>query len=193
MIELAEYDARWAAQFRRLHDLIWPRIARLAVSIEHVGSTSVPGLAAKPVIDVDIVIESAAVFPGIRDELAQLGYTHRGDLGIAGREAFACRQSTIRHHLYVCVQGNLALRNHLALRDHLRQHPADAEAYSRLKRDLAARFPDDMDSYIEGKTGFILAILAKQGITGGENDSIRSANSRAPRSGPQLTAKPGRV
>lgn len=181
MIEVLDYDPRWAARFQQLHDLIWPRIKDSALSIEHVGSTSVPGLAAKPVIDIDIVIDSQVVFPKIKDQLAQLGYTHRGNLGIPGREAFSASRSTIRHHLYVCVQGNLALRNHLALRDHLRRNSGAAEAYSRLKRDLAARFPDDMDRYIEGKTEFILAILADQGITGSESEAIRAANSPQPR------------
>src|SRR6185369_6171401 len=97
------------------------------------------------------------------NRLAALGYVHRGDLGIAGREAFHSPEDLPPHHLYLYIQGNSSLANHLAIRDHLRRDPAAAAAYGKLKKDLARRFPGDIDSYVAGKTDFLLAILRAAG------------------------------
>lgn len=174
---VANYDPAWVTQFHKLHDEIWPHVRDIAIKIEHVGSTSVPGLAAKPVIDLDIVIPSPNELSLAVERLACLGYRHRGNLGIEGREAFrAAPHAGISHNLYVCINGSLALRNHLLLRDHLRSHPADAREYSVLKERLALQYPDDMDRYIEGKTSFILEILRRNGIGIEESAAIEEAN-----------------
>src|SRR5262245_51865013 len=104
-------------------------LAGVAVTIEHVGSTAVPGLAAKPIIDMDVVIRSRSDLPAVITRLATLGYQHQGDLGIPDREAFRPPPGLPPHHLYVCLAGCAALRNHITLRDHLRSHPADAATY----------------------------------------------------------------
>jgi GrpB-like predicted nucleotidyltransferase (UPF0157 family) len=137
-------------------------------------STSVPGLAAKPILDVDVVIESARALPGAIAKLATVGYEHQGDLGIPGREAFRNPSRDVprdgsgrewpEHHLYVCAEDSRELARHVALRDHLRAHPAAAREYGDLKRSLARQHPTDIDSYIRGKTAFIEAILARCGL-----------------------------
>jgi GrpB-like predicted nucleotidyltransferase (UPF0157 family) len=163
-VQVVDYDARWPAIFRELADRIWPAIRDVALAIEHVGSTSIPGMAAKPVIDLDIVIASRAGLSPVIARLEPLGYRHRGNLGVEDRDAFFSPENVPRHHLYVCVQNSIALQNHIAVRDYLRAHPSDAAAYSALKKRLAARFPQDMPHYIEGKTPFLISILERCGL-----------------------------
>ncbi len=144
--------------FADLHARIEPALRGIALAIEHVGSTSVPGLAAKPIIDIDAVIPSPTEMPAAIDRLAALGYVHSGNLGIAGREAFESPAALPAHHLYVCLKGGSALRNHLAVRDYLRRNPAAAAAYGRLKIQLAEQFPYDIESYLAAKTDFLTTI-----------------------------------
>ena len=176
---VVDYDPSWPAAFEQLRTAIWPCIAEVATAIEHVGSTSVRGLAAKPVIDMSIIVPAAAAMRTVIDRLAAIGYQHRGDLGVPGREAFdRPRGAPPDHHLYACVAGNDGLRNHLAVRDYLRSHPAAARAYGTLKKELAQRFADDVGGYVEGKTEFILAILAKKEFSPEQMAAIRAINSR---------------
>src|SRR5690348_3744996 len=128
-VSIVSYDPEWPRRFEDLCARIRPAVADLALAIEHVGSTSVPGLAAKAIIDMDVVIRSRADLPAITERLAGIGYTHLGVLGVQDRHAFRTLDDNPRHNLYVCPAESIALRNHLALRDHLRAHPADAESY----------------------------------------------------------------
>jgi GrpB-like predicted nucleotidyltransferase (UPF0157 family) len=158
-VEVVAYDPAWPAAFETLRTRIAPVLGELAVGIEHVGSTAVPGLDAKPILDVDVVIRYASDFDEVARRLASLGYQHLGDLGIVGREAFRAPAGAPRHHLFVCASGSAALQAHLTLRDALRADPALVTAYGTLKRELALQFRDDRDSYTEGKTAFILSVL----------------------------------
>ena len=178
ILQVVDYNPEWPDRFRHLHDIIWPCICDVAVVIEHVGSTAVPGLSAKPIVDLDVVSPSRNDLPVIVARLAKLGYEHRGNLGIEDREAFRAPPNLPAHHLYVCPRDSMSLRNHLALRDHLRRHPSDAAAYSALKKQLAERYPRDLDAYVAGKTDFILSILARYGFAAGDLNSIRRANQR---------------
>lgn len=173
---VAEYSEEWPKTFEQLRDRIWPALSDFALAVEHVGSTAVPGLAAKPVIDFCVVVRSRADVPLGIERLAQLGYVHRGDLGVPDREAFRRPEGLPRHHLYLSPKDSLSFRNHLALRDHLRADPDGAIAYGALKRQLAKQFPDDIDSYIEGKTAFILETLRGLGFTREELAAIEEIN-----------------
>jgi GrpB-like predicted nucleotidyltransferase (UPF0157 family) len=177
-ILVVDYDPSWPGTFERLRAGIWPSIQDLATAIEHVGSTSVPGLAAKPVIDMTVVVPTQTAMEAVIARLAALGYRPRGDLGVPGREAFDRPEGTPDHHLYACVAGIDGLRNHLALRDHLRDNPSTARAYGCLKKELAARFADDIDGYIDGKTEFILNILTQTGFSPDQIAGIRAVNSK---------------
>lgn len=170
------YDAEWPKQFAQLRENLWLPLRDIAVAIEHVGSTAVPGLAAKPVIDIDIVIPSRDELPSVIERLAQAGYVHRGNLGIEDRDAFGEPAGSPRHNLYVCPRDSVALRNHLTLRDHLRAHPADAAAYAALKKKLAGESPTDIDRYSASKTDFILSILAQYGFSADSLQAIRQVN-----------------
>jgi GrpB-like predicted nucleotidyltransferase (UPF0157 family) len=175
-VRVVDYDPSWPDQFRLLRDRVWPAVCDFAVTIEHVGSTSVEGLAAKPVIDLDVVIPSRENLPLAVTRLDALGYERLGNLGIVDREAFRASPDDPPHNLYVCPRESISLRNHLALRDHLRSHPQDAAAYAALKRQLAEQFRSDVDSYAEAKTDFILAILARYGFSHDRIEEIRRAN-----------------
>lgn len=178
-VRVLPYDPTWPRRFDELNARLWPAVREVAIAIEHVGSTSVPGLAAKPVIDVDIVIRQAYDLPKMVAILAELGYDHCGNYGIEGREAFRARAATFAHNLYVCLQDSVALANHLCLRDALRANEELRNEYAALKLELARKHFASIDDYIEGKTEFILRILAKAGHSSSELESIRAAN-RAP-------------
>jgi GrpB-like predicted nucleotidyltransferase (UPF0157 family) len=142
-----------------LRSRIVPVLGSIAVAIEHVGSTAVPGLAAKPIIDMDVVVASAGDVRVAIERLAALGYVHQGNLGIVGREAFETPAGLPAHHLYVCIHGGAALQNHLQVRDYLRRHADAAATYGRLKKTLAESFPDDIEKYMSGKTDFLTGVL----------------------------------
>jgi GrpB-like predicted nucleotidyltransferase (UPF0157 family) len=158
-IKVVDYDPAWSTQFEVLRSTILSAVGDIAVAVEHVGSTAVPGLAAKPIIDIDVVVASESDVSVAVERLAVIGYEHQGNLGVEGREAFKSPPEPPRRHLYVCLQGGTALHNHLMLRDYLRKHSDSAAEYGRLKKTLAARFPTDLDKYIDGKTDFILSTL----------------------------------
>jgi GrpB-like predicted nucleotidyltransferase (UPF0157 family) len=176
IVQVVNHNQEWPDQFGRLRDRIWPFVSDVAVAVEHVGSTAVNGLAAKPVIDIDIVIPSRHEVPLIVMRLGHLGYEHRGNLGIEDREAFSMPENQPAHNLYVCPRDSIALRNHIAFRDHLRTHRSDVVAYSSLKKQLSERFAHDINRYVEGKTDFILSILAQYGFAAASLDAIRRAN-----------------
>lgn len=175
-IVIVDYDSAWPEIFERLRAKIQAAVDDAALSIEHVGSTAVPGLAAKPVIDIDVVVADRERVVTAIERLATIGYVHRGNLGIEGREAFSIPAGVPAHHLYVCPQGNLALRNHLAVRNFLRAKPDTARAYGALKKRLAAMFPDDIDKYIAGKTEFLIDLLRQSELTERELEQITRAN-----------------
>jgi GrpB-like predicted nucleotidyltransferase (UPF0157 family) len=158
-VVVVEYDAQWPAAFEALRSRVAGALGDLAVAIEHIGSTAVPGMAAKPIIDMDVLLKCGSDLPQVIQRLDARGYVHQGDLGIAGREAFASPPDTPAHHLYVCPPESQEYRRHLTLRDYLRGHDAEAAAYSGLKRSLAARFRDDRAAYCEGKREFIERLL----------------------------------
>jgi GrpB-like predicted nucleotidyltransferase (UPF0157 family) len=160
-VVIVDYDPTWPDTFAQLRDRVAAALGPLAVAIEHIGSTAVPGLAAKPIIDLDVVIANRADLPAVMQRLRPLGYHHEGDLGVPGREAFTTPAGVPPHHLYVCVVGTPALNRHLAFRDALRADPAAAHAYGDLKRTLAARLSHDRVAYTEAKTGFVERVLAE--------------------------------
>lgn len=158
-IIVVEYDCNWPAQFESLRLRIAGALGDLAQTIEHVGSTAVPDLAAKPIIDIDVLLKMGVELPVAVHRLERLGYINRGDLGVPGREAFRTPDHDLPHHLYVCPHNSPAFRAHIAFRNYLRAHPEAAEEYASLKKSLAQRFRDDREAYVMGKSEFVAAIL----------------------------------
>lgn len=160
------YNEAWKNDFIAIRDELNAVLKGLVLRIEHVGSTSVEGLSAKPVIDIDVVISDKSALPAVIEALQTIGYSHEGDLGIPGREAFKYegKEHLRKHHLYVCTQDSEELRRHISFRDYLRTDPAAVSEYSRVKEEGAALYPWDIDKYIEHKTPFIKSIYKRIGL-----------------------------
>ncbi len=164
MIVVSDYHPGWPERFEDLRQRLAPHVAGLAVSIEHVGSTAVPGCAAKPIIDLDIVVSEESVMPELVSRLAGQGYRHEGDLGIRGREAFQAPPASSGHHLYAVVAGSKPHLDHVLLRGYLRQRPDEVRRYSALKVALAHRFPADSEgraAYSAAKSALVEELVAK--------------------------------
>ena len=159
---VVDYDPKWEHEFNNIKRFLCFSPVLASLQIEHVGSTSVVGLAAKPIIDIDIIVNEQDKQKA-HDAICALGYTHLGDLGISGREAyrFQGKKVFMKHNLYLCLEDSLAIKNHLNWRNYLRSSKEACEEYAILKKDLAVRFSDDVDKYCIAKTGFITNGLAR--------------------------------
>lgn len=134
------YDEKWKRDFIAIKDELTEALGDMAITIEHVGSTSVEGLAAKPIIDIDVVVKEDQVDDAI-SALAEVRYIHEGNLGIPGREAFTYegKEHLQQHHLYVCLENSAELKRHLAFRDYLRKHAEAVNEYSKVKIEASSR------------------------------------------------------
>ena len=161
------YDPTWQTDFETIKKELQDVIGTLVIGIEHVGSTSVVGMSAKPCIDIDVIIGDYTVFDAVVQALQAIGYTHEGDLGIKEREAFKYtdKPHLQTHHLYVCPQSSRELHRHITFRDYLRTHPDAAAKYSRIKETAAALYPYDIDGYIAYKSPCIAELYAQCGLT----------------------------
>ena len=160
------YDEQWKQDFLKIKAELANALGQLAIGIEHIGSTSVQGLSAKPIIDIDVVIKDYTILEDVVSALSKIGYQHEGNLGIVGREAFKYdgKEHLKKHHLYVCSEDSPELRRHIAFRDYLRAHPETVREYSRIKEDGAKQYPDDIERYMEHKSPFIERVYAETGI-----------------------------
>ena len=161
------YDEAWESAFLDIKSEVVRALGGLIIGIEHVGSTSVKGMLAKPCIDVDVVIKDHSVFASVAEGLAAIGYVHEGDLGIKGREAFkyADKPHLMRHHLYVCTQNSEELHRHVTFRDFLRSNADAAKKYSAVKEAAAELFPNDIDKYMEYKSSCIEDLYKQCGLS----------------------------
>lgn len=168
-IKVVPYNPNWKVEFQKAQVFFISLLKDFNVEIEHVGSTSVEGLSAKPVLDIDIIVRSEEESQKVIQILGEVGYEHLGDRGIPGREAFRNDPANphitwMEHHLYVCIEGCESLRNHLLLRKYLRNNQQAAVAYGKLKQELAKQYPSDIDAYVEAKTGLITSFLSEAGM-----------------------------
>jgi GrpB-like predicted nucleotidyltransferase (UPF0157 family) len=156
-----DYDASWPELFASLRKRIADALGDMAAAIEHVGSTAVPDLASKPIVDIDVLLSSKAILPVVIERLATLGYIHQGNLGIPEREAFLSPINDSPHHLYVCLPCSAEFRRHMAFRDYLRAHPKDAKIYGDLKIALAEQFREDRSAYTTAKGEFVAELTSR--------------------------------
>jgi len=157
-----KYNPAWPSWFKQISCIIAEKLQAIPHTIEQIGSTAIPGMTAKPIIDLDIVIEPGS-FELVKDRLEELGYFYEGDLGVIGREAFDHRRDTElsklpAHHLYVCRQGAYELQKHLVFRDFMRIHPEWIQRLSALKTSLCRQHNNDRQSYIYGKAQMVQEI-----------------------------------
>lgn len=160
------YDKAWKSAFEAIKQEIESAVGDLILGIEHVGSTSVEGMSAKPCIDIDVIIKDYSVFDKVIGKLESIGYTHEGDLGIKDREAFKYtnKPHLMKHHLYVCPQFSEELHRHITFRNFLRDNTDAVKKYSQVKETAAKLFPNDIDKYIEYKSPCIEELYALCGL-----------------------------
>lgn len=150
-VDVVAYDKNWIVQFnkeaRKLRGILYSEI----VEILHIGSTSVPGLAAKPIIDILVIVKEIWRIDDYNAAMMNLGYQPKGENGIKDRRYFNKGGTNRTHHVHIYEAGNEEIIRHLAFRDYLRTHHDQALQYGKLKERLAKQFPYDIGSYIKGK------------------------------------------
>ncbi|WP_256840398.1 GrpB family protein [Ornithinimicrobium faecis] len=180
-VEVVPADPEWGRQFERVADDLGGALRSLPVhAIEHVGSTSVPGLAAKPILDIDVLVMSEDI-PAAINALEAAGYTHQGDLGVPGREAFLAPDDSPRRHVYLSTPDNLHIKNHLAVRDVLRSRTDLRDEYAAVKLALATEPHIDSDTYGARKSEVLQKVLAESSLSEHELRAVLLLND--PRAG----------
>ena len=159
-VSIQDYTEEWLRAYEEEHDRLVAACGPLALAVEHVGSTSVPGLCAKPVIDIAIGVTDLLTGKECVARLSALGYEYKGDAGIPGRHFFAKGSPENRtHYVHVEPLNGVLWRNHILFRDYLRCHADEAATYCRLKRSLAEKFLAARDAYALGKNSYIENII----------------------------------
>jgi GrpB-like predicted nucleotidyltransferase (UPF0157 family) len=155
-VKVVPYDPAWPEMFAREADEIAEVFGPEVVAIHHIGSTSIPNLCAKPIVDVLVEVRDIERVDDFDDEMTERGYQPKGEFGIPGRRFFIKGGDATRtHHVHVFQTGHPDVERHLSFRDYMIRHPEDARAYGRLKEELAQKFPEDIEGYMAGKDGLI--------------------------------------
>ncbi len=181
-VVVEKYNPIWAEQFQGIKSELEKTLEGVSFnSIEHVGSTSVPGLAAKPIIDIDIVVTPADLESVKKTLIQKGGQVYKGEWGIPDRHVFRKAGELPARNLYVCIEGCQSLRNHLLVRNLCRSNASVREAYGRRKLDLAQTDWADGDEYAEAKNEIVQSILEKAGMEKHDLDEIRQRNTASTR------------
>jgi GrpB-like predicted nucleotidyltransferase (UPF0157 family) len=161
VVRLAAPDGSWSAAFREEQARLRDALSGLPAVIEHVGSTAIPGLPAKPILDVMVGRPAASELAPYVRALVSVGYRYRGENGLPGREYFLRELLDGRrtHHLHLVVEGGTYWEAYLGFREYLRRVPARAAEYAALKQALAVRYAGDREAYTDAKTEFIVETL----------------------------------
>ena len=175
-VEVVPYSPDWPLQFEPVAEDLRAALGEVrSAVVEHVGSTSVPGLAAKPILDIDVVVDGEDVGDAVA-ALESINYVHRGDLGVSDRQAFKAPDDAPRRNVYVCMRGTLNVRNHLAVRDALRARSDLRDEHAAVKMALAADPSKDIDAYIARKSAVLQKVLAVSDLTSEERLQILRLN-----------------
>lgn len=161
-VALHKHNKLWKELFKEEKDLLLETFPGKILEVSHGGSTAVPGIPAKPIIDMFAVVDDLLKTNDLRKKLEELGYNYRGEEGAPGRILYAKGPEELRtHHLNLVEKGNVQWNNHLLIREYYLAHPEIAADYANLKTKLAKQFPDDRKAYGAGKNDFILDVIAK--------------------------------
>lgn len=160
-VEVTSYNKDWPLMYEiekeKLHKIFWSEI----IEIHHIGSTSVDGLIAKPVIDILAVVRDINQVDDFNTEMINIGYEPKGESELPGRRFFQKGGDERTHHVHFYEIGDTEIERHLAFRDYLRTHPYAAKKYGRLKKELSQRFPHDIEAYISEKEKLVSKIEKK--------------------------------
>ena len=157
-VRLIPYTDEWGRLFEEEKSRLQAAVGKYVLDIQHVGSTSIPGMGAKPIIDIGIAVKNFEEASECIPPIEQLGYEYKGENGIPRRHFFAKGNPTT-HHIHVTEIGSRDWNNQIIFRDYLTQHREIAKAYAELKMGLAQRYPTDRESYLDGKAPFIERVL----------------------------------
>lgn len=161
-VSLQPYTEEWAREYEIEEKLLRTEIGQFVIDIQHVGSTSIPGLAAKPIIDIAAAVSSLKEGEKCIEPLIKLGYEYKGDGGIRGRHFFAKGTKEKRtHYMHIEEWKGELWQNHILFRDYLRKHKEFAIEYGELKAELAKKYSDDREAYAACKDEFIKLVLEK--------------------------------
>jgi len=161
-VVVTEYNEKWPQLFREESQKIKAIIADELIDIHHIGSTSVPGLQAKPIIDIMPVVKEIEKIDMFNEQMTAFGYECMGELGMKGRRYFRKGGDNRTHQVHVFQVDNTEdIQRHLAVRDYLRTHSPEANHYGRLKESLAKQFPNDIEAYMDGKDSFVKELERK--------------------------------
>ncbi|WP_054707635.1 GrpB family protein [Bacillus sp. JCM 19041] len=155
LVEVVDYQPSWQDVYKQEAIKLEQVFQENMIGIHHIGSTSVPGLAAKPIIDLLIVLKRIEDADKQTEAMEKLGYEVRGENGIAGRRYFQKGGDARTHHVHIFSEGHTAIKEHLVFRDYLQQHPDAMQAYGQLKKKLAQAYVTDVAAYINGKDDWI--------------------------------------
>ncbi len=154
-IEIIEYDPVWPGRFELEKKRLMDVLGSNAIEIHHMGSTAVPGLAAKPVIDILVAVKDLTGLDVRNFEMEKIGYTVKGEFGIPGRRYFQKGGDNRTHQVHAFVQNDVNIDRHIAFRDYLRLNPDVAREYAALKKSVIEQCNDDIHKYCDGKDAFI--------------------------------------
>lgn len=157
-VEVLPYDGQWKSRFSEEAEAIRKILGDQCLDIHHIGSTAIEGLAAKPIIDLMPAVRDINEMNKLNQQFEALGYEVKGENGIPGRRYFQKGGDIHTHHVHIYETGNPEICRHLAFRNYLRGHPMEAAGYGRLKLQLAAAFPWDIEQYIAGKEATVTSI-----------------------------------
>ncbi len=156
-VEVVPHDLKWRDLFDVESKSVTDALGKNVVAVHHIGSTAIPNIYAKPVIDLLVEVKDIIQVDGQHSAMESLGYKVMGEFGIPGRRFFRKdnHEGVRTHHIHIFEIASAQVERHLAFRDYMLAHPEDAQKYSELKRELARRYPQNIDKYMDGKDGFI--------------------------------------
>lgn len=166
-VELVEYNAEWPRMFQDEQKEIQSILQENCVQIHHIGSTAIPHIYAKPIIDILPIVKNLTLVDALNKQFEALGYTCMGEYGISGRRYYWKSKEKRTHHIHLFEEGSPQIERHLLFKDFLIANPDFAQAYSLVKRNLAEVFPQDIENYLNGKSSFVQMIEFKAGIATG--------------------------
>ena len=152
------YQASWPEAFQEAKEQLEKIFGDRLLAVHHIGSTAVPGLSAKPILDILPVVDSLDGIEAFDAAMEQIGYEAKGEFGMPGRRYYRKGGDARTHHIHLYASGNPEIIRHVVFRDYLREHPQEVEAYSTIKEQLARQFPEDISAYIAGKDSFVKAM-----------------------------------